>query len=400
MKNRNKQNEIARAVIVNALIVLLLVNPLTTKFVFHLSNGWRIFPAVLDGFLVCVALAAIGQLYTNHRGFQRLWIGLLVIMLPMMFLTELLINYDRATNKLQQRGTRLVNNVHEPHDKLGWITIPNEKGRHASKGNFDVTYTFDELGRKRIRQKSGSIPTLHVFGDSFAFGHGVSNSESALAILSKLLGRKANVQNYAVMGYGLEQIALRFLLVADAVKRGDVVLFAPTSADIARNFAHREFVCWVTFDQRQPLKIYPWFRNGAWEFVDPNEDCSYVFDYLLMHSSLPFGVIWRAWTSRTAWPDTIKSARELIQEAKGIAESKGATFRLLIFTRPSECKVGHHDVEWGDIGIPYGTLLPYCPEDRNLLDTLRFPTDGHLSPAGNLWAAGAIENWLRSNGVL
>jgi hypothetical protein len=72
---------------------------------------------------------------------------------------------------------------------------------------------------------------IHFFGDSFTFGYGVTNDNTALNLLAKNINHKFNIQNYGVGGYSLELMYLRLIDLMDEVKPGDVVVFSPISLE-------------------------------------------------------------------------------------------------------------------------------------------------------------------------
>jgi hypothetical protein len=276
--------------------------------------------------------------------------------------------------------------------------VRNARGRHTLEGNFDAEYVFDDRGRKQIAPKTGAARTLHFFGDSLVFGHGVSNKDTALNLLSDRLGGAFNVMNYGVMGYGVEQIFLRFHQNEEEIHRGDYVVFIPSSLDVFRDIGHPKYICTVHFRALQPVASYPRFMSGEWQFVSLIDECGYVTDYLLMTSRLPFGFLWRmlrgVYERFMVTPRTWEDVRALLAEAEGRAKARGAGFRMVLFTTPQECEQGYHNVDWRAVGRPVDSLLAYCPADRAEIEDLGFPGDGHLSIAGNRWAAAALERWL------
>ena len=110
---------------------------------------------------------------------------------------------------------------------LGWVPRPGARARHVSEGNFDVIQVIDAKGRRAIPPNPGARRTLYFFGDLFTFGHGVENDQTALSIIARALGARANVVNYGVKAYGLEQMFLRLRAAKDDIQPGDVVSFRP-----------------------------------------------------------------------------------------------------------------------------------------------------------------------------
>jgi hypothetical protein len=372
------RKDFARAVVGWSIVIILVFNPLATKYLYGLSNGWRIFPAFVDVYLS--VLIALGVAYLRGKREPVFWVLLafIVALLPASLAVELRLYHAFALESLEgsvgPEAAVQVDNVHVPDEKTGWTTVSSRVGRHRSSGNFDVEY-------------------------SYAFGHGVSNEDTALTLLNERLGPSIQVLNYGVMGFGLEQIFLRFSNNEDQIHSRDMVVFAPSSADLYRNLEHPEYICFFRFEALQPVTVYPQFRHGQWTSVPLEEACDYVKDYLLFKSQLPFGLLWRMFRQIVSRGAPLRRTREtastLLAEAQTRSQKRGARFELLLFAKPEECQQGRHDLDWGGLGIHFDSLIRYCPAGDEAIQALRFPGDGHLSVRGNRWAADALEDWLQ-----
>ena len=260
-----------------------------------------------------------------------------------------------------------------------------------------LSIEFDELGRKKIDQDPNVTRTIHVFGDSFIFGHGISNSDTALNRLAKNLRGIINIQNYGVMGYSLEQMYVRLEQNASEIHPHDIVLFVPTASSLARNVVDRKYVCSAFFKGLMKRSLQIDGPERTW--IGLEDQCNYLRDVLLGQSPLPFGILSRWYHDRTTKGALVRNADRIFRMAKEIAARRGADFILLFMARPGECEAGQHDTDWHDLEISFDSLLTYCPKDRAEVGNFGFPTEGHLNSAGNAWLAEALRQYLAKRGI-
>ena len=97
-------------------------------------------------------------------------------------------------------------------------------------------------------------------------------------------------------------------------------------------------------------------------------------------------------------PAIIENADRIFAQAKAVAERQGARFEVLFLTMMSECQSGRFAVPIDRLRTPHSTVMGDCPP-ADQANSLAFPTDQHLSPAGNRWQASAILDWL-NGGIL
>jgi len=96
------------------------------------------------------------------------------------------------------------------HPILGW-TLGHPGVYHATRVDkrtgeviYDATYTLEAgLHRRVVSAEDG--PTVAFLGDSYAFGHGVSDADTMEQAYADLNGRRLRVLNFAVAGYGPQQ---------------------------------------------------------------------------------------------------------------------------------------------------------------------------------------------------
>jgi hypothetical protein len=132
-----------------------------------------------------------------------------------------------ALQKAATQGTYLVFD-----DQLGWTLGPNRVSE-------DQLYISSADGiRSPLRGFSyADQPAscrIAILGDSFAFGEEVRFEDTWGYQLELALGRRCQVLNFAVPGYGLDQMYLRYMRDVRAWKP-DVVLFTFINNDVLRS---------------------------------------------------------------------------------------------------------------------------------------------------------------------
>jgi hypothetical protein len=103
-----------------------------------------------------------------------------------------------------------VADLHRVDADLGWTNGPNVK-------NHDGTVSTDSVGARGTGERSPmpaeGVLRIAVFGDSFVFGDEVTTDETWPARLEALLekgGQRAEVLNFGVNAYGMDQALLRW----------------------------------------------------------------------------------------------------------------------------------------------------------------------------------------------
>lgn len=344
-----------------------------------------------------VAIAALCLLYFRSG---RRWLFVLaavaVALLPVFAAaTELALGYARLLVAFSRPGEEVIDLL-QPDPRLGWRHIPNTLGRHISPGNFDVLYRIDAAGLKAIDQPGRAARTLHVFGDSFLFGSGVTNEDTALNLLAARIGDRATVRNNAVMSYGLEQMFFALRRELDAIRPGDMVVFAPQSEALERNFILRIQACRVAMDRTTPVGKLPIWREGRWDFVRPIDECGLVEIILAGTPELPLGRFYHARRYRTRADALLENADRLFAQAAKLVQERGARFLLIFAVSADQCASGEFGLELRRLSAPFVTFLPFCPKDPDTVAALRFPSHSRWTPAGNGWAARTLETILEA----
>lgn len=365
---------------------VLLLNPLVLSLIAHLSITRISYMLFLDGFLVAIIVFCLRYLHRGRRRDGILAIALAGLLPVAMILIEpAIIGLHKA---LRPAGAS-EEAIHQPDALLGWQPVPGAHAHHASPGNFDVTYVIDAQGHRQIGPHPGTGPTLHVFGDSILFGHGVANGQTALDLVADALEGRANVVNYGVMAYGLEQMFLRLRESKDAIQPGDAVIFAPIAEDLERNLIGKTFVCDIYEKSYAGTRTFPLLVDGTWQAASLDTYCP--------EGDLPVALVRRAWM-RWQRPDLEQqlatNADAIFAMADALAKERGATFRVLFLVRVDECEAGAFLFDLDRLKTPFVSLLPACPDNPA---ALRFPTDRHFNEEGQRWLAAAILDFLEKH---
>ena len=126
----------------------------------------------------------------------------------------------------------------EPDPNLGWTNTP---GHIMDRGN-PMTINAERLRAARVygHEKPPGTLRIEVFGDSFAFGMDVGDDDTFAAQLERSLDH-SEVLNFGVLGYGMDQVLLRFR--AEGVQfHPDIVVLNYVQMLAAR--AEADFTTW------------------------------------------------------------------------------------------------------------------------------------------------------------
>ncbi|MCI0557026.1 MAG: hypothetical protein MN733_00910, partial [Nitrososphaera sp.] len=189
---------------------LAVLNPMVVSVFVHPLSARNIMPLLycLDGVLGIIVITLILYIKTGRRGWFMSSVGVLLLLPVLMVFTELAVTYYRLVYVGQ--GTATHQQVLERDPELGWRLKAHSRVREVSKGNYDVFYQIDKEHHRFVPSEKRTKSTIHFLGESFIFGQGVTNDETAVNLLAKKLQGLFNVLNYGVPGYGLEQMLLFF----------------------------------------------------------------------------------------------------------------------------------------------------------------------------------------------
>jgi len=292
---------------------------------------------------------------------------------------------------------RSIANVHVPDDLLGWRPGPGMVGRHEEDDSFSVQYEIDAAGFKAVNNGGTANSRIFLFGDSYTFGHGVSNDDTYANILADQLVPTIHVYNAGVMGYGVVQIFARFLELKDQLRSGDIVVFAPTSQDLKRNLQDFVFPAKLIFGERTEFgSRYPRYDNGevrAEALVTPWNTAK-----ALLFNGRWTKKLFRFVHSAIVSPSTSNQAKEMFESAATISQANSAKF-LLVFLPQTKERLRNKYEE--DISIfDYEDMMEYFPSTDRELAALRFKTDSHWNRQGHAIAAQALLSILIKRGFI
>ncbi|MEK7608644.1 MAG: hypothetical protein AAB495_03625 [Patescibacteria group bacterium] len=117
-----------------------------------------------------------------------------------------------------------LNRIHGYNSDMGWVLVPGSSGRQRLP-DFDVVYRINDEGFRddRVYPETHDTRRALLFGDSFAFGIGVSNEETFAKKSEKETGHE--VLNFGVSGYDPGQYLLA-LKKAQLTYHADAVIFS------------------------------------------------------------------------------------------------------------------------------------------------------------------------------
>jgi hypothetical protein len=320
-------------------------------------------------------------------------------------------DFSRAFSLPGPQATYL-RDVHVPDDHLGWKPKPSSRGRHFLKDVFDVTYEIDANGFKSIDNDKNARFNIYFLGDSFTFGHGVSNADTFSNIIAdEYLTDDVGVYNLGVMGYGIVQMYQRFLDIEERIHKGDLVVFTPLSEDIVRNFesvsCRVQLLALILPQTRRnaaelPTTIgaYPSFNGGTMDYRKIEAPRS-PLDWLRLRAlNAPFtGQLFRAvLVKRPPMRDLIEESIALVSTVRSRVEAKGARFALIFLPRTEECLSRKYELDVSR--FEHYDIIDDFPSVRDEIETLTFRRDLHWNAYGHRIAARAIVGTLVRNNLL
>jgi hypothetical protein len=296
----------------------------------------------------------------------------------------------------QLEQAQSLQNIHVEDNELGWKPKANSVGRHAHSTDFNVTYEIDAMGFKKINNTSNPKFSIYFFGDSFTFGHGVSNGDDFPSLIKdRYLNDDVNVYNAGVMGYGIVQMFQRFLMLEDRIRPGDLVIFTPISEDIERNIKEFYYPYFLSFFCMN-LTHYPYYHNGKTTSLKLQKNLWNELKLLALRAPYS-GQIWTA-IHKKFIPDTRKEAIEMMNIVKERTEAKGGKFCLFFLPETGECLQGQYRIDVS--GFDYYDIMHFFPSRKEDLGKLRFKNDRHWNGKGHETAAKAIIETLVDKRVI
>jgi hypothetical protein len=166
-----------------------------------------------------------------------------------------------------------------PTPEFGWVFSGRnlDTFKHAGKSvwtasvnqdGFRSTSDYGDIRPKNFAKR------IMVLGDSFTFGPYINDPETLPAILQQKLGRGYEVYNFAIPGWGIDQMYLAFLRYVDKVDP-DFVILVYIDDDILRVFE--------SFRTVEGLNKPSFAVNGG-RLRSRNRDKPGVLEWLATHS--------------------------------------------------------------------------------------------------------------------
>lgn len=295
-------------------------------------------------------------------------------------------------------GEQQLRGLHQPDPLLGWRLVPNTTARHSKEESFDVVYRIDGRGFKTVDNRGEATARIFFFGDSFTFGHGVTNGEDFVGVLARVhLAPGVHAFNAGVMAYGLPQMVGRFQELLPDLRAGDRVVFTPLSTDLRRNMKDFTFPAQFIFqDALVRVEHMPdWnTQRGALEPVPLRSAFNTVQALLVNAKNLG-----RAFTKlrRLGQPDTTIEARAMLAWVGQEVEKRGGRFAVLFPPTPREVEAGAYEE-----GIAPLPVIPVWEPfvQAGMGKRVELERDVHWNGEGHRITAGILARTLRAAGVL
>ena len=159
----------------------------------------------------------------------------------------------------------------EPNEQFGWVYNRKKTSSDSAVDN-QITYEGNELGFRDSEWSNSSDAAedsikIMVFGDSHTAGHGVPENVRYSDLLQASLGPKFQVFNFAVAGWGIDQMYLAFKTHFKEF-RPQVVIFAYIPNDLLRSlesYRPAEQLEKPSFDlEHGSLKLRTSVSESAW----------------------------------------------------------------------------------------------------------------------------------------
>jgi hypothetical protein len=280
------------------------------------------------------------------------------------------------------RGHGPAPDAHTVDPLLGWTNAP---GVLAMKSGVESTSPQNLRGTRLYSvEKPPSVLRVEVFGDSFAFGTDVGDESTYSAVLERILPH-AEVLNFGVKGYGLDQALLRFRKEGPAFDP-DVVVIGFVSALVlrdAQSFTFHPKPRFVLRDDKLVLEGVP--VQTIEEAVRSYEWSSRIVD------------VWRMLTVTLVPDDPVEEP--LLVEF--VAEIRATGARAVIVRYPVLEEIGRESLyttTFRDACAQTGaTCIDTCPafDAANANGVvLSAPGANHFNAAGHRIVAGALADAL------
>ena len=373
-------------ILISLLPILLIANPLVLAWLLSEEvRVERLYILWLDLLVLLMMWLCYRFLRTDRPFYQRAaLISLLALPLMLAGSEALLLHFRADYQRLigeQERPGVSANSVLQRDDRFGWSLRP---GASASSPEIVV----DQEGLRETPDLAhDAAPTIHVFGDSFLFGQGVDQDKIATHLLAERFEGRANVLNYAVSGYGIEQMALRLEAAASTIKPGDVVIISPITNDLRRNLITKQLVC-THYHEGFASDRFPRWDDGRWRYEALQDHCP----ELGLPMTKLYGIIKKnlGITER----ELVANADRILHRVKRLTEARGAAFALVFQPNHKECRKGRFDIDVKALTVPFHDLMHACDDFDPAIDYTLTPADYHWNDNGHRWLADNLGDFL------
>ena len=375
--------------------VLLICNPLVLRVIMSKETLIEIpYVLLLDLLVLGILWLCYRYVRTGMPSYYRAaLIGLIALPFGLAAIEALALqnraDYQRLTGATP-RPEGSDRGILRRDDRLGWSNRPGAM-------QDDPEIVIDDAGRRHTPPPADGVTrNLHAFGDSFLYGLGIGQDQNGLNLLAERYRDRIAVLNYAVSGYGLDQMVLRLEDVLDTIAPGDLVIFAPITNDFYRNLITKQLVC-AHYENGLAGDVFPRWVDGQWRYEDLEDHCP----ELGMPMSNLLGIIKKGLgvTER----QLVAYADDVLRHAMRLVQDRGATFALVFQPNYKECKKGRFDIDLEGLTVPYHHLMPACADFDPAVEYMLSDEDYHWNRHGHRWFADALgrlieaEGWIETN---
>jgi lysophospholipase L1-like esterase len=306
---------------------------------------------------------------------------------------------------------------HQYDPLLGHIGKKNYSG-YFRRPEFNAYVVHDAQGFRKQEYANGKrddLPRIHVLGDSFTWGWGVSQGEVFTDQLNRLLP-EYRVLNYGINGVGTTvEYQLFSSRIKPVLKKGDIVLVMVFNNDFTDNINTRDVHAEIVGDRVVLI-------NSAGRFASPLGDFlarySYLYNYLAYKVDLyqlsrkrkkdndepasqtigvsdPRYIVMKHYLELFRQDCIAQGVRFIAVYIPGQTEL-GEAARQKPNKLASEIQYHHAFTAISDsVQCEVLDLLPYFETIRKQNHArLTFPNDEHWNSTGHAAVAGVIQNYL------
>ena len=379
-------------IFITFLPVLLVVNPLAFWLVLPEEASFELaYVLLFDVLALIIMWLCYRHVQTGRAVFHGSAVASVFLLPLVLIAAEALMLQNRAAyhrlKGVDERPDASPMSTLQRHDSFGWWLRPGAETRSPS-------IIVDDQGRRHTEPPAeGVTRTIHVFGDSFVFGQGVGQDGLATNLLAKKFRDQAAILNYAVSGYGLEQMALRLEAAVEAIKPGDLVLIVPITNDFYRNLINKQLVC-THYEGGLGSDRFPKLVEGEWRYEQLEDHCPEL--------GLPFKGLLEAVRKNTGITERrlLANADRIMHRARHIAHQKGAAFALIFQPNVKECQKGRFDIDLDGLTVPHHHLMASCQDFEPGIAYTLSAEDYHWNENGHRWLANALGDFIEAERLL